>query len=77
MYGYVFYKKFLRNQVYKLSPNSIIQYICSFYVTHFRVSIIWLKITEIQGINLLKTKHRLLYLKSQSVPRCKHFSSRL
>jgi len=28
-------------------------------------------------VNLLKTKHRLLYLKTQSVPRCKHFSSRL
>jgi hypothetical protein len=25
----------------------------------------------------LKTKLRLLYLKAQSVPRCKHFSSRL
>jgi len=25
----------------------------------------------------LKTKRRLLYLKTQSVPRCKHFSSRL
>ena len=28
-------------------------------------------------INLLKTKRRLLYLKAQSLPRCKHFSSRL
>jgi hypothetical protein len=28
-------------------------------------------------LNLLKTKRRLLYLKTQSVPRCKHFSSRL
>ena len=28
-------------------------------------------------INPLKPKHRLLYLKTQSVPRCKHFSSRL
>jgi len=30
-----------------------------------------------QMINLLKTKRRPLYLKTQSVPRCKHFSSRL
>ena len=30
-----------------------------------------------ERVNLLKTKLRLLYLKSQSVPRCKHFSSRL
>ena len=29
------------------------------------------------GVNTLKTKRRLLYLKPQSVPRCKHFSSRL
>jgi len=28
-------------------------------------------------LNHLKTKRRLLYLKTQSVPRCKHFSSRL
>jgi len=28
-------------------------------------------------INHLKTKRRLLYLQTQSVPRCKHFSSRL
>jgi len=27
--------------------------------------------------NPLKTQGRLLYLKTQSVPRCKHFSSRL
>ena len=29
------------------------------------------------GINPLKTKSRLLYLKTQFVPRIKHFSSRL
>jgi len=29
------------------------------------------------GINPVKTKGRPLYLKPQSVPRCKHFSSRL
>ena len=28
-------------------------------------------------INPLNTKRRPLYLKAQSVPRCKHFSSRL
>jgi hypothetical protein len=28
-------------------------------------------------INLLTTKRRLLHLKTQSVPRCKHFSSLL
>jgi hypothetical protein len=30
-----------------------------------------------ENINPLKTKHRLLYLKTQSVPHSKHFSSRL
>ena len=29
------------------------------------------------SVNPLKTKRRPLYLKTQSVPRCKHFSSRL
>jgi hypothetical protein len=29
------------------------------------------------ALNLLKTERRPLYLKAQSVPRCKHFSSRL
>jgi hypothetical protein len=29
------------------------------------------------SLKLLKTKRRLLYLKTQSVPRSKHFSSRL
>jgi len=29
------------------------------------------------GFNPLQTKRRPLYLKTQSVPRCKHFSSRL
>jgi len=32
---------------------------------------------EFGSSNLLKTKRRLLYLKTQSVPRCKHSSSRL
>jgi len=28
-------------------------------------------------INLSKTKRSLFYIRNQSVPRCKHFSSRL
>jgi len=28
-------------------------------------------------VNLLKTKSNLLYIRSQSVPRCKHFPPRL
>jgi len=30
-----------------------------------------------ENFNLFKTQRRLLYLKTQSVPRCKHFSCRL
>ena len=33
--------------------------------------------TSIRILNLSKTKRRLLYLKTQFVPRSKHFSSRL
>jgi hypothetical protein len=33
--------------------------------------------TSLSQVNPLKTKRRMLYLKTQSVPRCKHFSSRL
>jgi len=36
-----------------------------------------LKLLCCNKINPLKKKRRLLYLKTQSVPRCKHFSSRL
>ena len=36
-----------------------------------------LRSKSIRNINPLQTKLRPLYLKTQSVPRCKHFSSRL
>jgi len=32
---------------------------------------------NLKQFNPLKTKRRPLYLKTQSVPRCRHFSSRL
>jgi len=32
---------------------------------------------EACAFNPLKMKQRLLYLKTQSIPRCKHFSSQL
>ena len=46
------------------------------------IQLYWLQLGGCLGashasINHLKTKRRLLYLKTQSVPRCKHFSSRL
>jgi hypothetical protein len=34
-------------------------------------------IDDNDDINLLKTKHNLLYIRNQSVPRCKHFPPRL
>ena len=37
--------------------------------------IVWSLITA--GVNRLNTKRRLLYVKTQFVPRSKHFSSRL
>jgi len=32
---------------------------------------------EYSVFNLLKTKRNVLYVRNQSVPRCKHFSPRL
>ena len=37
----------------------------------------WRKIIRFNVLNPWKTKRRMIYLKTQSVPRCKHFSSRL
>ena len=37
----------------------------------------WSNLEERDNINPLNTKCRLLYLKTQFVPRSKHFSSRL
>jgi hypothetical protein len=48
----------------------------SFHSTSF-----WSKVTIatiiINRLNLIKTKRNLLYIKNQSVPRCKHFPPRL
>jgi len=39
----------------------------------------WSYLMDVPNFNIspLKTKRRLLYLKTQSIPRSKHFSSRL
>jgi len=54
---------------------------CSGYNIHriFRDCDIALLVYELvlEYINHLKMKRRLIYLKTLSVPRCKHFSSRL
>jgi len=41
------------------------------------ISVLSLRHKSIAQFNPLKTKRWLLYLKTQSVPRCKHISSRL
>ena len=40
-------------------------------------SLLWNYNSSLVNISPLNTKRRLLHLKPQSVPRCKHFSSRL
>jgi hypothetical protein len=47
--------------------------ICYFFIFNYKRMLFM----EWIDINPLKTKRWQLYLKTQSVPRCKHFSSRL
>ena len=52
--------------------------VCSLYSRSYPGSLPRLKPRNLyEYFNSLKTKRRLLYLKTQSVPRCKYFSSRL
>jgi len=37
----------------------------------------YIELSEMCVVNPFQTKSRMLYLKTQFVPRCKHFSSRL
>ena len=47
-------------------------------IMHYGLSNCRVKFEKYQTtLNPLQTKRRPLYLKTQSVPRCKHFSSRL
>ena len=41
------------------------------------IMLFYISLPRWPNVNPLKTKRRLLYLKTQSVPRSKHFSSRL
>ena len=69
----------LTNFYIKISNTSTFQNV------YFRAESLCMKIIQVlldsfnisPYINPLKTKRRLFYLKTQSVPRCKHFSSRL
>ena len=45
--------------------------------THDSKNISYVQVILLQLLNPLKTKRRLLYLKTHFVPRSKHFSSRL
>jgi len=55
--------------------NSDSQYV--FVLSKFFIQQRTHKCSVENNINPLQTNRRLLYLKAQSVPRCKHFSSRL
>ena len=47
------------------------------YITASTYPAVLMKLAVVAGLTLLKTKRRLLYLKTQFIPRSKHFSSRL
>jgi len=53
---------------YEEQENGQLQSVQNFYLTQTKLQLY---------VNPLKTKRKLLYLKTQAVPRCKHFSSRL
>ena len=62
----------------------VCMYLCVYVCVYMYVNLapcgmegVWLNMFERKILNPLKTKRRLLYLKTQFVPRCKHFSSRL
>jgi len=60
----------------------VLQYIfflvqCSFLLRSAETRLRKNSLSLTKGFNPLKTKRRPLYLKTQSVPRCKHFSFRL
>ena len=70
--------------VQKMSGSEPVKYRDSFFLflavtwgKDIAVTTLQFTISQIKEINPLKTKRRLLYLKTQSVPRSKHFSSRL
>ena len=72
-----------RNNIYNHQYPSMAVYVVHLYMLLFsdginRLILFWkLKHNGLLSINPLKTKRRPLYLKPMSVPRCKHFSSRL
>jgi hypothetical protein len=54
--------------------------VCRPFHSFVRIVYLYYLVSEVpitRLLNLLKTKRRLLYLKTQSVPRCKHFPTQL
>ena len=47
------------------------------YILYVQMLVLHIRNLASNLVNPVKTKRRLLYLKTHSVPRCKHFSSRL
>ena len=72
-----------KSDTFKAFLQLLLAFIYGFLVSphsHFRYdewTALCVKTRNVKCVNLLKTKHRLLYLKTQFVPHCKHFSSRL
>jgi len=69
------YTLLLRNRIYWFTR--FIPYVLGYFKVLFPWNVIKKFQDTIISINPLKTKRRQLYLKTQSVPRCKQFSSRL
>ena len=63
-----------RENILLLHGKTLRRHVCHCYV--LRTLLSWC-VSETTAFNPLKTKRRLLYLKTQFVPRSKHFSSRL
>jgi len=57
--------------------TTLLLLLISYTHTHTHTQRGWHTLNWYGYLNLLKTKRRPLYLKTQSVPRCKHFSFRL
>jgi len=70
-------KKFVFEHLYCTIPSHKTKQLVRVLSTHYGLNLVVVYPFEPYFFNPLKTKLRLLYLKPQSVPRCKHFSSRL
>jgi len=60
-----------------ITVSKYISYHLSYIIHHVSYHIMYHIMSNTLRFNPLQTKRRPLHLKTQSVPRCKHFSSRL